>query len=227
MAGKTATVDNVTRLPLPVPGLVGALEEEIVLGHLLPRERLVEDEVIARFGASRHVVRQALMELDRMGLVTRIPNRGAVVASLSPEEIDQLHAYRCMLEAEAARLIPFPVDADVMAELVAIQDRHDAAVASGDMVALFRSNHAFHRRLFACCGNRFLIEGIEAAAQKAHGTRFLPMRDPRNRPISQGQHHAMLAALRNHDREALVRLCRDHITQLRDGYAPRSPLPTP
>ena len=208
------------------PGLIRALEEEIVLGRLLPRERLVEDELIARFGASRHVVRQALMELDHMGLVSRVPNRGAVIASLSLDEIDQLHAYRTLLETEAARLIPFPIEPDVLAELVTIQNRHDAAVASGDLVALFRANHAFHRRLFACCGNRFLIEGIEAAAQKAHGIRFLPMRMPANRPIAQAQHHAMLDALRHHDREALVRLCRDHITRVKDAYAPYA-LPIP
>ena len=214
------TTPDIPQSPTAAPGLIRALEEEIVLGRLLPRERLVEDELIARFGASRHVVRQALMELDHMGLVSRVPNRGAVIASLSVEEIDQLHAYRTLLETEAARLIMFPVAPEILAELAAIQDQHDAAVASGDLVSLFRSNHAFHRQLFACCGNRFLIEGIEAAAQKAHGTRFLPMRIPANRPVSQAQHHAMLDALRNHDREALVRLCRDHITRVKDAYAP-------
>lgn len=220
MTEKLQTAEHVTRASLSVADLVGRLEEDIVLGRLLPRERLVEDELIARFGASRHIVRQALMELDRMGLIVRIPNRGAVVTSLSPEEIEQLHAYRSMLEGEAAALIPFPLSPATLAELAAIQDQHDAAVASGDLALLFRSNHAFHRRLFACCGNRFLMEGIEAAAQKAHGIRFLPMRAPRNRLISQQQHHAMLDALRRHDREELVRLCREHIMQLRDGYLP-------
>lgn len=203
--------------------LVGRLEEDIVLGRLLPRERLVEDELISRFGTSRHIVRQALVELGHMGLVVRVPNRGAVVARLSDDEIDQLHAYRRVLECEAAQRIRFPLDPVMLAELASIQARHDHAVESGDLVALFRSNHAFHRCLFAFCGNRFLIEGIEAAAQRAHGIRFLPMRVPRNRLIARQQHHAMLDALKCHDRDRLVRLCHDHIAHLKSDYAPLDP----
>jgi len=50
----------------PVTGLeeaVRILEEEIVLGFLHPRERLVEDDLLERFGLKRHVVRQVLVEL--------------------------------------------------------------------------------------------------------------------------------------------------------------------
>ena len=48
-----------------------------------PRERLIEDESSARFGASRHEIRSAFVELERIGLVTRRPNRGAVVRDFS------------------------------------------------------------------------------------------------------------------------------------------------
>ena len=58
---------------------VDILEEEIVLGFLHPRERLVEDELLARFGLKRHVVRQVLIELEQMGLVERKRNVGALV----------------------------------------------------------------------------------------------------------------------------------------------------
>jgi DNA-binding GntR family transcriptional regulator len=198
--------------------LVAALEEDIVLGRLHPRERLVEDDLIARFGASRHQVRQALVELTHMGLVERFPNRGALVRSYTDKEIHCLYALRDLLEAEAARLIPFPVDPIALTELKAIQIRHDRAVSDGDLVELFRSNYAFHRRLFACCGNPFLIEAIEAAALRAHGIRFLPMRNPRNREMSRRQHHAIIEALERQDWDELVRLCRLHLVGLKDAY---------
>ncbi|MFG1270740.1 GntR family transcriptional regulator [Xanthobacter versatilis] len=199
--------------------LVARIEEEIVLGRLLPRQRLVEDDLIERFGASRHTVRQALMQLDALGLVVRVPNRGAEVASLAADDIGHLHALRSMLEAEAARLIPLPMVPEDLHILEAIQARHDAAVEADDLVEIFRSNHAFHRHLFACCGNRFLVEAIEAAALKAHGVRFLPMRSVENRRVARDQHHEMLAAIRRSDREALVQLCRNHVARLKDGYA--------
>ena len=57
--------------------IAGALEEEIALGHLAPRERLVEEELAERFQVKRHVIRQALADLDAMGIIVRQPNRGA------------------------------------------------------------------------------------------------------------------------------------------------------
>ncbi|MCP3055496.1 GntR family transcriptional regulator, partial [Aurantimonas sp. LRZ36] len=65
--------------------IAAALEEEIVFGRLHPRERLIEEELASRFEAKRHIVRQALVELERLGLVERVRNRGAVVRLYSAE----------------------------------------------------------------------------------------------------------------------------------------------
>src|SRR5262249_11493577 len=153
--------------------IVSAMEEDIVLGGLHPLARLVEDDLIARFGATRHLVRQALVELDRMGLVQRVPNRGAMVRSYSVEEVEQLYALRELLEGEGARLIPLPLPKHDLDEIKSVQARHDAAVAAGHLSGIFRANHAFHRALFARCGNAFLADAIEAASQRAHGVRFM------------------------------------------------------
>ncbi len=60
------------------------LEEDIVFGVFHPKERLTEEGLMARFGLKRHVVRNALSELDSIGLVVRVPNRGAYVRELTP-----------------------------------------------------------------------------------------------------------------------------------------------
>ena len=46
--------------------IVSALEEQIVLGWLMPRERLLEDRLTAQFSRKKHVIREALTELERM-----------------------------------------------------------------------------------------------------------------------------------------------------------------
>lgn len=193
---------------MPLEAIVAALEEDIVLGRLHPRERLIEDELLERFGATRHTIRLALMELDRMGLVERIPNRGALVRSYTVEEINQLYALRELLETEAARLIPLPLPQDALEEIEAIQVLHDAAVAGHDLAAIYRSNHAFHRKLFASCGNVFLSNAIDAASDRANGIRFLALASPVEAERVRLQHHEIIDALRIGDRDALVRLCR-------------------
>lgn len=62
-----------------VSAIVSALEQEVIFGLRLPKQRIYEDELIARFDTKRHMVRAALQELERKGIVERVPNRGTVV----------------------------------------------------------------------------------------------------------------------------------------------------
>ena len=63
------------------------IEEDIVLGRRQPRERLVEQDLCDLFQTHRGDVRLALFELEKKGLVERIPNRGAMVRGLTPLEV--------------------------------------------------------------------------------------------------------------------------------------------
>jgi len=204
--------------PALLPGIVATLEEDIVFGHLHPRERLIEEELAARFGASRHTIRQALGELERMGLIERIPNRGALVKAYSQAEVEQLYALRVLLETQAAQQIPLPSPPEPLAALQEVQARHDAAVEAGNPRAAFRANIAFHRALFAGCGNAFLAGVIEDLAQRAHGIRFASLTDPRRLAQARAEHHAMLAALESGDRDTLVRLCGEHLLPSKEAY---------
>src|ERR1700684_4664606 len=63
------------------------LEENIVLGRRHPRERLIEQDLCEQFNTHRADVRLAFFELEKKGIIQRIPNRGALVRDLSPQEV--------------------------------------------------------------------------------------------------------------------------------------------
>ena len=197
---------------------MSALEEDIVLGRLHPRERLIEEELCERFGVTRHILRLVFAELSRMGIVERIPNRGALVRAFSSKDVEQLYTLRAMLETSAAAQIAFPVSDADMEELRQIQAKHDRAVADDDLVLLFRSNQQFHSKLFSLCGNGFLTEAIETYAQRAHGIRFHVLLGPEQRRRARDEHHLMIDALLRQDREALVDLCRNHLPASKNAY---------
>ena len=87
-----------------VETVVAALRQEILEGERPGGQRLVEQELTARHGVSRHTLRAALRELAAEGLVRIEPNRGARVTRLTAQEIVQLYELRTALEVEAARL---------------------------------------------------------------------------------------------------------------------------
>ena len=83
---------------------VGVLREAILDFRLRPGQRLVERELIEQTGVSRATIREALRQLTAEGLVTIIPQRGAVVVELTQKEARDLYELRATLEALVARL---------------------------------------------------------------------------------------------------------------------------
>lgn len=81
-----------------------ALRREILAGERRAGERLVEQDLCARYGVARHSLRAALRALAAEGLVQIETNRGARVARLGAAEITELYELRTALEVEAARL---------------------------------------------------------------------------------------------------------------------------
>lgn len=201
--------------------LADLLEEEIVIGVRFPRERLVEDELMARFEAKRHAVRQALQLLESRGLVERRRNAGAFVRSYTAKEVRDLYALRELLEVSCVELITFPVDPRRLEDLVGAQERHDAAVGDNDLRAVVAANMAFHQELFALSDNEVLVEAINRYARMAHAIRSVTVTSPESLRRSQEEHWRMLEALRAGDTELLARTCRAHLVPSRDAYLER------
>ncbi|MCF3933838.1 GntR family transcriptional regulator [Acuticoccus sp. M5D2P5] len=194
------------------------LEEDIVFGRLHPRERLIEETIAARFGAKRHVVRLAIVELERLGLVDRARNRGAVVRVYTEKEVEDINAVRELLESEAASYIDLPLPPAAVEELEEIERQHTAAVDAGDRRGVFRTNIAFHQALFAHCGNGALTEAINIFAQKSHAYRSIAVSDRAYQDWAVGAHWEMIDAIRKEDQPRLVALCRAHLAPSKDHY---------
>src|ERR1700685_3197185 len=193
------------------------IEEDIVLGRRQPRERLIEQDLCDLFDTHRGDVRLALFELEKKGLVERIPNRGAMVRGLTPLEVREIYAVREELELMAVRIIPFPVASHDIGRLEELQRQHTAAVAAGDLLTVFYSNLSFHRVLYGLCGNACLIETIDLLAQKVYGIRsYASAPESLDRP--RRDHLDMIKALRGSRRDELVALTRRHLKPSPEAY---------
>ncbi len=224
--GKRAIVRVVKSRPAPVvperePAAVTIakrIEEDIVLGRRQPRERLVEQDLCDLFETHRGDVRLALFELEKNGLVERIPNRGAMVRGLTPREVREIYAVREELEVMAVRIILFPVAAADIEKLEELQRQHTAAIAAGDLLTMFHRNLSFHRVLYGLCGNACLIETIDLLAQKVYGIRSYANAFPQSLDRARRDHLDMIKALRGSRRDELVTLTRRHLKPSPEAY---------
>ena len=111
--------------------IVDHLREAIYSGHLAPNERLREEVLASVLGLSRGPVREALAQLEREGLVIREPHRGATVARLSMEDLDEVHSLRLALEQLAVRQAIRTADERYFDEMQKVIDEMGVCLARG------------------------------------------------------------------------------------------------
>jgi DNA-binding GntR family transcriptional regulator len=205
----------------PLPGIediVSKLEEDIVFGGFHPKEKLTEEDLMARFHAKRHVVRDALSQLDSMGLVVRVPNRGAYVRELTPEEVIEIYEVREILEVAAALRTPLPAPKEVVETMKKIQDQHSEAIQRHDLRRVFRLNIQFHHQQFSGCQNTKLVQSIMEYAQQAHLIRAVKYSEPGHLQKVERDHRHIIKAMQGKNRDALVEIVRNHLPDSRDAY---------
>jgi DNA-binding GntR family transcriptional regulator len=209
---------TVRRAPAAPLVIARTIEEDIVLGRRHPRERLIEQDLCGLFHTHRGDVRSALFELEKKGLVERIPNRGAMVRGLTPSEVREIYAVREELEVMAVRIIPFPVASADISNLEELQRQHASAIINGDLLTVFYSNLRFHQVLFGLCGNACLIETIDLLAQKVYGIRSYANAFPKSLDRARRDHVDMIKALRGSRRDELIALTRRHLEPSPEAY---------
>ena len=185
--------------------IVESIKEDIFLGILKPRERLVELSLSEKFNVNRSKLRKALMELERFGLVIIEPNKGAMVRDFTLNEIEQIIQMRKLLEEQAARSMSLPVTAEFLSDLMELQKQHEAAVTKEDMRNAFKLNKKFHDALYNLCENPYVVDLIKyfTTLLDAINSRMLFFRLIKNSPKT---HLKIISALENEDRDELVYL---------------------
>jgi DNA-binding GntR family transcriptional regulator len=114
-----------------------------ILGGAYPGGLHVNPSKVAdMLGISRMPVREALLQLDREGLVTARPNRGAVVTALSPEDVEELFEMRAALEALAAVRATPNLVGEAYHELMELKARMDRT--RGNTKLWIQRHNEFH-----------------------------------------------------------------------------------
>ncbi len=198
------------------------LEEDIIFGRLAPGARLVEDNLMARYGASRHYIRQALVQLERTGVVRREKNVGATVRSYSADEVRQIYEVREMLTRQAVLRIPLPASTELISRLKAIQADYVRHAEAGNLTGIHETNDAFHIALFSACGNPYLVRTLQDYMGLTLPMRAKNLADREGLGLSRRQHDIMIELLQETDGWALAQLCVDHMQYSKADYLERT-----
>lgn len=198
--------------------LAKLLGDDIIFGRLEPGTRLIEDNLIARFGVTRHFVRQAFVELERTGIVVREKNKGVTVRSLTPREVSQIYEVRELLQRQAALRIPLPASPAVIEQLERLHEEYGRHLRARNFRGVHEANDAFHLAMFSACGNKYLVESIKHYMWLSLPVRSKKTADYDHALASERDHHMIIQLLKGTDPWALAQLCVDHLQGAKTAY---------
>jgi DNA-binding GntR family transcriptional regulator len=187
------------------------LRNLIVQGKLAPLARMNERELCERLGVSRTPLREATRMLAAEGLVELLPNRGARVAGIDRESIQQTLEVMGALEALGAALACAVATDDAIAAIRTLHKQMVADFKRGDLAAYFSRNQAIHLAMVAASGNAVLAASYRVLNDRVRRVRYMANLSKARWKAAVREHEEMLAALEGRDGPRLQELVRDHL----------------
>jgi DNA-binding GntR family transcriptional regulator len=196
--------------------LLNRLRTMIIDGQFVPGDKIPERQLCIQFGVSRTPLREALKVLAAEGLVDLAPNRGAMVAALTPDEQEECLPMVATIESLAGELACASITDEEIAAIKASHAGMLAAYEAGDVNGLLALNRQFHRGIVVATRNPLLAA--------IHDTLFFRVgwdRLAHYRPTAEAlaDHGKIIEALEARQSQRLAGLLQHHIEQsYRSGW---------
>jgi DNA-binding GntR family transcriptional regulator len=194
-----------------------ALREAILRGEFLPGERLVEAQLMTRFGVSRFNVRAALTDLAADGLVEVQRNRGAQVRKVSLDEAVEITEVRMVVEGLIAARAAERAGPDQASELDEIGLLMRRAVEAGEHRRYSDLNARLHALIREIAGHRTADRIVGTLRGQLVRHQFVLSLLPGRPQVSLPQHERIIAAIRDGDPKAAEEAMREHIASVIDA----------
>lgn len=206
-----------------VPALGDALAEQAyellrdaVISQQIPAgARLSVPDLARRLGISRSPVREAIARLVHDRLAIAEARRGAVVASISVEDLMEIYDVREVLEGLACRLAAERITDDDLARLGEVVVEHRAAVDAENVNDHMMLDQSFHAVIRSATYNARLIDGLDRLQGQIRMAMNTTRRSAGGMARALAEHEEVLAALQQRDPALAEEVGRAHIARLR------------
>ncbi len=187
------------------------LEDEIVTGSLAPGTRLDEVSLATRFAVSRTPIREALNQLSTSGLIELRPRRGAIVTSVTTEDLVEMFETMGEMEAVCGRLAARRMSEDERQGLLRAHEACRLAAETEDLELYYERNVDFHRAIYMGSHNRFLANEVRQLRRRLRAYRRLQLRVRGRISSSFAEHEGIVDAIVTGDEARAEEALRAHV----------------
>jgi len=208
---------KVEKRSILVEQVANQMREAIKSGKLKSGERLIETDIANSMQIGRNAVREAIRYLEKEGLVTTAPFKGAHVTIPNIDEIDQMFEVMSGLEGMCARLAAQKMTNRDLKKIESLHAKLEKHYAKMDPKAYLKTNSIFHEFIQKLSKNKVLNEATNGLRQKILLHRQSQLYQPNRFEASMHEHREILAAFRKKDPELAEKAMKKHL--LRQGQA--------
>lgn len=188
------------------------LRAMILDGDMAPGEKVPEKNLCERFGVSRTPLREALKVLANDGLVTLTPNRGAMIADLTLEDLEEAFPVIGALESLAGEMACANITDEEIAEIRTLHAKMVAHFEARALKPYFQINQQIHEMILAAARNQTLSSLYHALEGRIRQARYLANMSASRWEQAVREHERMIAALEVRDGTELAKILKDHLT---------------
>ena len=197
---------------LPLRDVVfNTLRQAILRGELKPGERLMEIALANRLGVSRTPVREAIRMLELEGLVNMIPRKGAQVAQITEQDLNDVLEVRLGLEELAVRFACERITDEEIKELGLAVKEFEKKMKEDELSAQAEADVKFHEIIYGATHNRRLVQIINNIREQMYRYRIEYLKDVESRKTLVKEHYEICDALNHRDAESAVEKMCIHI----------------
>lgn len=197
---------------LPLRDVVfNTLRQAILKGELKPGERLMEIQLAKRLGVSRTPVREAIRKLELEGLVLMVPRKGAEVADITQQDLEDVLEVRAALEELAVKNACDNITEEQIQELKKAAADFKEALEGTDLIACAEADMRFHEIIYAATNNRRLIQILNNLKEQMYRYRMEYLKDKRTYKVLLEEHDTIRRALKKHDKVKAGNAIKSHI----------------
>ena len=191
------------------------LKREILVGEIAPGTRMMEIELADEMGVSRTPVREAIRKLEKEGLVTIEPRKGAYASDVSIKDMVDVLEVREDLEAMAAAMAAQKVNEDEKQALIEATLEYKEAVESERTEDIIRCDEKFHQLIVNCSGNKTLVQLFSQVQELALRFRYLYYDDFSRYERMPMEHREIEEAILSGDYEKARVAAGEHVKKLK------------
>jgi len=198
---RTTTVDQAYNAILSA-----ILDESIPPGAALPLQSLAKD-----LGMSMMPVREAIRQLESIGIIEVEAHRGARVRQLTDDDLIDTYLTRVVLEGALVRRAAEFIDAETARSAREALDVQQLALRLGDRAGARKAHEAFHFTIYRAAGSQWLFRSIGPTWHNSERYRAAALADPAEVDVRRQEHELILEKCLDRDPAGAFEALKAHL----------------